>query len=201
MIAVWPSEPPSSVATPARRAGEIADQAAADFAHFLGAPLAPRPVILAGDGEDRVGKRVGFIDDGGFGGHHQIGDALAHAAHQPRRADHLEVGVQHRGNFGLAVLGQDAEAGAQFQKLLARLGDRGIEAGNLGLNVGGLDFRLGDDGRRFGGAEHGADGNARRNRDADQAAFTRGRFFARPFGLRGRRIGHHRRRRVVSRIH
>ena len=159
-----------------RGAGEVADQAAADFADFLGAAFAAGAVVVGGHRLYQLGDRLAFVEHGGLGADQALGDAFFGAADEAGGADHLEVGVDQGSDLGLAVFGQDAEAGAQLEELLARLGDGGFEAGGFGAAVRGVDAGADHHGGRLDGAEDRADGHAGGNGDAGKAALGPGGF-------------------------
>ena len=155
-----------------RRAGQVAHQAAGDLADLVGAALQAGAVLgrHAGFrlGQDGVGDRLGFLDHGAFRRQQGFLDPPPHAADQPRRAEHADIGVDQRRDLGLAFLRQDRQPGAQLAELLARLGDGGLQPGALAGDVGGLDLVAGDLRHRFGGAEDRSDGDAGRDGDAGE---------------------------------
>ncbi len=171
---------------------EVAQQAAAGFADFVGAAL-PRFGLLARVGAaachgffgmalvGQLGRQGGhggsqcldLVHHRGLGGHQLVGDALAGMAQQARAAEHLHVGVDERADFLLRVLRQHAQPPAQFRQLLAGFLHGGVEALQFGVgggsgDAGALDLHLGL--RR---GEHGSDGNARADRNAEENALRR----------------------------
>ncbi len=101
------------------QAGQVAHDATGDFAHFIGAPAAAG-VVGAGHRHNFRGQSFGFFHHGGFGGEQPVADLDFGAAHQPGISQHLQIGIDQRGDFRLALFGQVGQLGFQFAKLLAR---------------------------------------------------------------------------------
>ena len=115
----------------------------------------------------------------------RLRDPLPRAPHQARRPEHLEIGVDQRRDFSLALLGQHREPAAQLWQLLARLQDRVSSRAHSASISAACDLVAGDLGGRLGGAKDRADRDAGGDGDAGEALL---RPRSAGFRTRGRRL-------------
>ena len=77
--------------------------------------------VIPGSACARIASAIASAscDDRGLGRDQRLGDAPAHAAHQARRAHHVQVGIDQRRDFGLAVLRQHGKPARSFSTACA----------------------------------------------------------------------------------
>jgi hypothetical protein len=141
------------------QAGEVAQDAARDFADFLGAAQ-PAFVVAAGERQDGLRLGVRLVHHRGLGAGEAVGDAGAGAAQEAGWAQHVQIGVDERRDFGLALLRQAGQFGLQLLQLAAGGGDGVLQPRHFGGGVGGGDFAVGKLQGGFGRLMDRTDANA-----------------------------------------